>query len=65
MARAKRHYMPSQIWHITHRCNKREFLLKFARDRGRWIALLPEATKRYGLVVLSYLVTSNDIHLLV
>ncbi|MCP4269641.1 MAG: transposase, partial [Candidatus Brocadiaceae bacterium] len=33
MARAKRHYIPGQIWHITHRCHKREFLLKFAKDR--------------------------------
>ena len=30
MARAKRHFIPGQIWHITHRCHKREFLLKFA-----------------------------------
>jgi len=22
MARAKRHYLPGQIWHITHRCHK-------------------------------------------
>ena len=35
MARAKRHYIPGQIWHITHRCHKREFLLKFAKDRKR------------------------------
>jgi len=27
MARAKRHHIPGQIWHITHRCHKREFLL--------------------------------------
>ncbi len=37
MARAKRHYIPEQIWHITHRCHKREFLLKFAKDRQRWL----------------------------
>ena len=29
MPRAKRHYIPGQIWHLTHRCHKREFLLKF------------------------------------
>jgi REP element-mobilizing transposase RayT len=23
MARAKRHYIPGYIWHITHRCHKR------------------------------------------
>ena len=64
MARAKRHYIPGQIWHITHRCHKREFLLKFAKDRRRWLQWLYEAKKRYGLVVLNYAVTSNHIHLL-
>jgi len=24
------------VWHITHRCHKKEFLLKFAIDRERW-----------------------------
>ena len=27
MVRAKRHYLPGHVWHITHRCHKREFLL--------------------------------------
>ncbi len=64
MARAKRHYIPGQIWHITHRCHKREFLLKFAKDRRRWLQWLFEAKKRYGLPILNYAVTSNHIHLL-
>ena len=65
MARAKRHYIPGQIWHLTHRCHKREFLLKFAKDRHRWTQWLFEAKRRYGLVILNYTVTSNHIHLLV
>ncbi|MBN1930263.1 MAG: transposase [Desulfobacterales bacterium] len=65
MARAKRHYLPGHVWHITHRCHKKEFLLKFARDRRRWLQWLFEAKKRYGLCVLNYMVTSNHIHLLV
>ena len=65
MARAKRHYLPGHIWHITHRCHKREFLLKFARDRMRWLQWLYEAKSRYGLTILDYMVTSNHIHLLV
>jgi len=65
MARAKRHYIPGQIWHITHRYHKREFLLKFAKDRKRWLHWLYEAKKRYGLVILNYAVTSNHIHLIV
>ena len=65
MARAKRHYIPGQIWHLTHRCHKRDFLLKFARDRRRWLHWLYEARKRYDLTILNYMVTSNHIHLLV
>ncbi len=65
MVRANRHYIPGYIWHLTHRCRQKEFLLKFARDRRRWIDWLFEAKKRYGLSVLNYMVTSNHIHLLV
>ncbi len=65
MARAHRHYVAGQTWHLTHRCHRREFLLKFARDRQAWIGWLYEAKKRFGLCVLDYMVTSNHIHLLV
>lgn len=65
MARARRHYIPGHVWHITHRCHKREFLLKFARDRRRWLQWLLEARRRYRLVILNYMVTSNHIYLLV
>ncbi len=40
MARAKRHFIPGYIWHITHRCHKREFLLKFSKDRHRYMQWL-------------------------
>ena len=65
MPRANRHYIPGYVWHITHRCHKKEFLLKFDRDRHRWIKWLFEAKKRYGLSILNYMVTSNHIHLMV
>lgn len=65
MPRANRYFLPNHIWHITHRCHKKEFLLKFAKDRKNWIHWLYEAKKRYGLCVLDYIVTSNHIHLLV
>ena len=64
MPRASRHYIPGHVWHITHRCHKKEFLLKFARDRRRYLRWLFEARKRYGLSVLNYMVTSNHIHIL-
>ncbi len=65
MPRANRHFQPGYVWHITHRCHKREFLLKFARDRRRCRHWLFEARKRFGLCVLNYIVTSNHVHLLV
>lgn len=65
MGRAKLHHVPGYAWHLTHRCHDRRFLLKFARDKGRWLHWLFEAKKRYGLVILGYTVTSNHIHLLV
>ena len=65
MPRANRHFIPGLVWHITHRCHQREFLLKFARDRDNYLHWLYEARKRFGLCVLDYMVTSNHVHLLV
>ncbi|MEZ4599875.1 MAG: transposase [Syntrophotaleaceae bacterium] len=65
MPRANRYFLPGHIWHITHRCHKQDFLLKFAFDRRAWLRWLFEAKKRYGLCILNYMVTSNHIHLLV
>jgi len=65
MPRANRYFLPGYIWHITHRCHKKEFLLKFSRDQQRWIHWLFEVRKRFGLIILNYIVTSNHIHLLV
>ncbi len=65
MPRAHRYFVPHHVWHLTHRCHQRDFLLKFARDRRRWRQWLFEAKKRFRLCVLNYVVTSNHIHLLV
>lgn len=65
MARANRHFIAGQVWHITQRCHQKQFLLKFQADRRRWLYWLYQARRRYGLSVLNYIVTSNHIHLLV
>lgn len=65
MACAKRHFLSGHVWHLTHRCHKKEFLLKLVKDRQRWLFGLFQAKKRYGLRVLNYMVTSNHVHLLV
>ena len=35
MPRANRHFIPGYVWHITHRCHKKDFLLKFDKDKSR------------------------------
>ena len=65
MARSRRYYQPGLIWHITHRCHKKEFSLKFNKDKKKWLQWLFQAKKRYGLCILNYAITSNHIHLLV
>jgi hypothetical protein len=37
MVRADRHCIPGCVWHITHRCHKKKFLLRFAQDREHWL----------------------------
>lgn len=65
MPRARRHFLPGHIWHITERCHSRDFLLRVRHDRRRWLWWLFEARRRYGLCVLNYIVTRNHVHLLV
>lgn len=65
MPRANRHFIPGYIWHITHRCHNKQFLLQYEKDRISWIGWIRKAQKRYDLCVLNYMATSNHIHLLV
>ena len=65
MPRANRYVLSGHVWHLTHRCHKQQFLLKFAKDRRAWVYWLYQARRRYGLCVLNYVVTSNHTHLLV
>ena len=39
--------------------HQKRFLLKFARDRRRYLRWVFEAKKGFGLSVLDYMVTSN------
>jgi putative transposase len=53
MPRANRHFLSGYVWQITHRCRQKQFLLKFARDRRRYLRWIFEAKKRFGLSVLN------------
>ena len=53
------------IFHLTHRCHNRAFLLKFACDRDAYRMRVWEHLRRFDVWVLDYCVTSNHVHLLV
>ncbi len=36
MARANRHHLPGYVWHITHRCHKREYNQRKNRKGAFW-----------------------------
>jgi hypothetical protein len=58
--------LSTRLWLAHHApLPPKKFLLRFARDRRRYLHWLFEAKKRFGLSVLNYTVTSNHVHLLV
>ena len=56
MPRANRHFSTWSCLAHHSRCHQRAFLLKFARDRRRYLRWVFEAKKRFGLSVLNYVV---------
>lgn len=52
-------------YHLTHRCQERRFLLRFETDRKNYLTRLREASLKYPISVLDYMVTSNHVHLLI
>jgi putative transposase len=61
MPRANRHFLPGHVWHITHRCHDKKFLLKLLRDPTALFALGIRSQKAFGLSVLDYMVTYNHV----
>jgi putative transposase len=64
MARANRLSGHGGIFHVTHRCHNREFLLKFACDRDGYRAKLRQRLREFEVALLDYCITSNHVHLL-
>jgi putative transposase len=62
MPGANRHFLPGLDRPITHRCHRRQCLLKSPRNRRNHLRWLIEARKRFGLGLLNYIITSNHIH---
>ncbi len=64
MPRANRYILPGYLYHLTHRCHNRSFLLRFAVDRNAYRCRLRNATRRFRVSLLNYAITSNHTHLI-
>ena len=64
MPRSNRYILPGCIYHITHRCHDRRFLLRFGVDRTEYQERLRVALAEFRISLFAYCVTSNHTHLL-
>ncbi len=64
MPRANRTIQPGCLYHLTHRCHDRKFLLRFGTTRDRYRERLRAAVKEFRVPLLDYCLTSNHTHLL-
>jgi len=64
MGRANRLTVDQGIFHVTHRCHNRSFLLRFAKDRNGYRRKLLEALREFSVCLFDYTITCNHIHLL-
>lgn len=65
MGRRRRDQSEPLCYHITHRCHSRVHLLKFQKDRRKYLLRLHQMSRRYAVDVLSYMITSNHVHVLI
>ena len=57
MGRANQFNSGGGIFHVTHRCHNRAFLLKFGRDRDAYRAILRQQLEEFEVWLLDYCVT--------
>lgn len=65
MPRAHRLKVEGGLFHLTHRCHNRAFLLKFARDRDDYRSRMRQKLKQFDVSLLDYCLTCNHVHLLI
>ena len=47
MPRAHLYHLPGYVWHLTARCHRQQWLLRFAQDRRVWLHWLYAARQRW------------------
>jgi len=64
MARALRIQRPGATYHITARGNQRQAIFEDDTDREHFLALIGQASRRYGFVISAFVLMTNHFHLL-
>jgi len=64
MPRASQYLLEGYTYHLTHRCQDRQFLMRFARDRDVYRKWLREGIRRYHVPVYGYCITNNHVHII-
>jgi putative transposase len=64
MPRANRYILPGYIYHLTHRCHNRRFLLRCRLDRNEYCSRLRHAARKHRISLFGFCVTCNHVHLL-
>ena len=65
MARLPRLTIPGIPYHVTQRGNRRQLVFFEEADRRRYLLLLAEQARRYGLEIWAYCLMDNHVHLIV
>lgn len=65
MPRSNRYIQPGYVYHLTHRCHNRQYLLHGAKDRTEYCRRLREAARACNISLFDFCVTCNHVHLVV
>jgi putative transposase len=64
MPRANRHILPGYIYHLTHRCHNKNFLLRCRCDRVEYLRRLRKNVHEHHLSLFDFCITCNHVHIL-
>jgi putative transposase len=64
MPRANRYILPGYVYHLTHRCHNRKFLLRSRLDRIEYCSRLESSARKHRISLFGFCITCNHVHLL-
>ncbi len=64
MPRSNRYILPGRIYHLTHRCHDRKFLLRCRLDRIVYCTRLRLAAHKHDVSLFDFSVTCNHVHMI-